>query len=64
VHTADSLILEPISLEVEIATEKLKKYKSPGINHLRQNWSKQEVTHYILRSTKSLILFGIRKNCH
>jgi hypothetical protein len=27
-----------------------------------QNWSKQEVIHYVLRSTNVLNLFGIRKN--
>jgi hypothetical protein len=29
----------------------------------RQNWFKQETKQYCLRSTISLILFGIRKNC-
>jgi hypothetical protein len=28
--TADPLVLEPSSFEIEIAIEKLKKYKSPG----------------------------------
>jgi len=29
----------------------------------RQNWSKQEVKHYVLRSTNLIIPFGIRNNC-
>jgi hypothetical protein len=30
----------------------------------RQNWSKQEVIRYVLRSTNLLMLSKIRKNCH
>jgi hypothetical protein len=30
IYTAEQLVPGPILLEVEIATEKLKKYKSPG----------------------------------
>jgi len=29
-----------------------------------QNWLKQEVIHYVPRSTKLWILCGIRKKCH
>jgi hypothetical protein len=29
----------------------------------QQNWSKQGGTHYVLRSTNLLTVFGIRKNC-
>jgi hypothetical protein len=32
IHTAESLVPEPSSSEVEIAIEKLKRYKSPGID--------------------------------
>jgi len=31
-HKAEPLVLQPISFEVEIAAEKLKWYKSAGIN--------------------------------
>jgi len=34
-HTADILISELCSLELEIATEKLKRYKSPGTDLIR-----------------------------
>jgi hypothetical protein len=37
IHTADLVVPEPSSFEVEIATEKLKRYKSPGIDQLQQN---------------------------
>jgi hypothetical protein len=32
IHTAEPLVPEPSSSEVEIAIEKLKRYKSPGID--------------------------------
>jgi hypothetical protein len=34
-----------------------------AVTKFRQNWFKQKVKHYCLRSMDSLILFGIRKNC-
>jgi hypothetical protein len=34
IHTAEQLIPEPSSSEVEIAIEKLKRYKSPGIDQI------------------------------
>ena len=34
IHTAEPLVPEPSALEVELATEKLKSHKSPGIDHI------------------------------
>jgi hypothetical protein len=34
IHTAEALVPEPSSSEVEIAIEKLKRYKSPGIDQI------------------------------
>jgi hypothetical protein len=34
IHTVEPLVPEPSSSEVEIAIEKLKRYKSPGINQI------------------------------
>jgi hypothetical protein len=34
IHTAEPLVTEPSSSEVEIAIEKLKRYKSPGIDQI------------------------------
>jgi hypothetical protein len=34
IHTAEPLVPEPSVLEVEMATEKLKSYKSPGIDQI------------------------------
>jgi hypothetical protein len=34
VHTAEPLVSEPSAFEVEVAIEKLKRHKSPGIDHI------------------------------
>jgi len=34
VHTAEPLLLVPSACKVEMATEKLKKHKSPGIDQI------------------------------
>jgi hypothetical protein len=34
IHTAEPLVPEPSSSEAEIATEELKRYKSPGIDQI------------------------------
>jgi hypothetical protein len=34
IHTAEPLVPKPSSFEVEIAIEKLKRYKSPGIDQI------------------------------
>ena len=34
IHTAEPLVPEPSAYEVEMANEKLKRYKSPGIDHI------------------------------
>jgi hypothetical protein len=61
-RTAEPLVPEPSSVEDEIAIEKLKIYKSPGIDQLLAEMS--EVIRYILRSSNLLILSSVRKNCH
>jgi hypothetical protein len=35
IHTAEPLVPEPSAFEVELATEKLKSHKSPGIDQIR-----------------------------
>jgi len=62
-HIAKPLVHKHNSFEAKTATKKLKWYKSPGTDHW-QNWSKQQVMHYVLISTNLLILYGLRKNCH
>jgi hypothetical protein len=62
--TAEPLVPEPSSSEVKIATEKLKRYKSPGTDQIPAELI-QAVggEHYVLRSTNLLNAFGITKNC-
>jgi hypothetical protein len=54
--------LSPVTLEVEMAIEKLKRYKSPGIDQIPAELIKTG-GRTILRSRNSLILFGIKRNC-
>jgi hypothetical protein len=63
VHTAEPLVPGPNRLEVEIAIAKLKKYKSPGSDQIPAELIQAEAKYYCQRSTNSLILSGIRKNC-
>jgi hypothetical protein len=63
VHTVEPLVPGPSRLQAEIAIAKLKTYKSPGSDQIPTELLKQEAKYYCLRSTNSLILFGIRKDC-
>jgi hypothetical protein len=58
VHTAESLVPGPSRLEVEIAIAKLSINRQVVIKFLHNGFRKEGP-----RSTNSLILFGIRKNC-
>jgi hypothetical protein len=62
VYTAEPLVPGLSRLEVETAIAKLKKYKSPGSDQILAEMI-QGGGEYCLRSTNSLILYGIRKNC-
>jgi hypothetical protein len=44
IHTAEPLVPEPSLVEVEIATGKLKTYKSPGTDQIRGELIKADVT--------------------
>jgi hypothetical protein len=63
IHTAEPLVPDLSPFEVEIATAKLKRFKSPGSDQSPQNLFKQEVKYYVPRSISQLNLFGIIKNC-
>jgi len=56
-HVQLLTVPDPSALKVEMATENPKRHKS------QQKWLKQVVEQFSRRSTKLLILFGIRKNC-
>jgi hypothetical protein len=62
-HTEEPLVPEPSALEVEMATEKLKRYKSLGTGQIPVEMSKGGVEKFALISINALILFGIRQNC-
>jgi hypothetical protein len=66
IQTAQPLVPEPSLFVVEITVAQLKRYeyKSPGIDQILAELIQAGKKHYVLRSINSLILFGIRKNCH
>ena len=51
IQTAEPHITESTLLEVEIAIEKLTKYKFPGIGQIMQNSYRMTEIHYLLKST-------------
>jgi hypothetical protein len=63
VHTAEPLVPKPSALEIEMPIEKLKRYKSPGIDKIPAEWIKASVLKFALRSINVLILLGIKRNC-
>jgi hypothetical protein len=50
VHTAEPLGPEPSAFEGEIDTEKLKRHKSPGTDHITAESIKAGVGQFALRS--------------
>jgi len=62
-HDKNVNFSEPSALEVEMASEKLKRHKSPGIDQIPAELIKAGIEQLILRSINLLILFGIRRNC-
>ena len=63
IHTAEPLVPEPSALEIEMASEKLKRHKSPGTDQIPTELIKAGIEQLVLRSINLLILFGIRRNC-
>jgi len=59
IHTAQPLMFQPIALDVDMATEKLKRQKSPGIDQIPAELIKVEDTKICYRSVNILILFGM-----
>ena len=62
IHTAKLPVPEPSAVEFEMAVEKLKRHKSPGIDQIPAELIKAEVGQFILRSISLLILFGVRRS--
>jgi hypothetical protein len=63
IHTAEPLVPKPSALEIEMASDKLKRHKSPGTDQIPAELIKAGVEQLVLRSINLLILFGIRRNC-
>ena len=61
IHTVEPLVPEPSATEVELAIEKLKNYKSPGIDQIPAELIK--AGQFAVRFANLLFLFGIRRNC-
>jgi len=62
IHTAEPLVLELSAFEFEMAIEKLKRRRSPGIEQIPTELITAGC-RTILRSINLLILSGIRRNC-
>jgi hypothetical protein len=63
IRSAETLVPEPSASEVEMAIEKLKRHKSPGIDQIPAEFIQQGVEQFAMRSRSLLIRFGIRRNC-
>jgi hypothetical protein len=63
IHTAEPLVPEPSAFEVELAIQKLKSHKSPGIDQIPAELIKAGVGQFAVQFINLLFLFGIRRNC-
>jgi hypothetical protein len=63
-NTAGPLYLNLVLLRLRLLLKRRMDINHEVLTKFRQNWSKQEVIHYGLRSTNLLNLFGVRKNWH
>ena len=63
IHTAEPLVTEPSVSEVELAIDKLKSHKSPGIDQIPAELIIAGGKKIYLEIHKLLFLFGRRRNC-
>jgi len=63
IHTAQPLVPEPSAFDIELAIEKPKIPKSPGIVQITAELIKAGVEQFDMRFINLLFLFGIRRNC-
>jgi len=61
IYKAEPLV--PDHFEIAMATEKLKRHKSPSNSKIPAELIKAGVEQFARRSINLLILFGIRRNC-
>jgi hypothetical protein len=62
-HTAEPLVPEPRSFEVDMNIEKQKRHKSSGIDQIPAKLTKAGGRTIRSEIHKLLILFGISRNC-
>ena len=62
-HTAEPLVPEPCASEVELVIDKLKSYKSPGIDQIPAELIKAGGKQFTWRFINLLFLFGRRRDC-
>jgi len=62
IYTVEPQVPEPSAFEVELAIEKLKNHKSPGIDQIPAEMIKAGVGQFAVRFINLLFLFGIRRN--
>ena len=63
IQTAEPLVPEPRAAEVELAINKLRSHKSPGIDQIPAELIKGGGGTICLEIHKLLLLFGRRRNC-
>jgi hypothetical protein len=63
IHTAEPLVPDPSTFEVEMVIEKLKGHQSPGTDKIPAEFLRHGVEKFALRSKNLLILLGIKRNC-
>jgi hypothetical protein len=62
-HTTEPLVSGLSAFEIELAIEKLKSYKTPGVDQIPAELIKAGVEKFAMRSINLLCVFGIRRNC-
>ena len=62
IHAAEPLESEPSTFEIELAIEKLKCHKSPGIDKIPPELIMAGVEKFAMRFMNLLFPFGIRRN--
>ena len=63
IHTAEPLVSEPSASEFELAIDKLKSHKSPGIDKIPAELIKAGVEQFAWRFITLFLLFGRKRNC-
>ena len=63
VYTVEQVVPEISASETELAIEKLKSHKSPGVDQIPAELIKVGGKTIVVRFINLLLLFGIRRNC-